>query len=72
MRASRSSVMGWLDRMDRLLSACFPVTRSSNCPIGIGDRPSFVITSIAKLSAFRSASENFSVSAFAAPRRDPH
>ena len=56
MRARRSSVSGWPARNDRLLSACFPVTRNINSPIGFGERPSRCITSIENVSAFCSAS----------------
>ena len=56
MRARRSSVSGWLDRIDRVLSPSLPVTRNSNSPIAFGERPSRCMVSIEKLSAFCSAS----------------
>src|ERR1700678_3005060 len=59
MRFRRSSVSGWFDRMDRLLSTCFPVTRYMSSPIGFGDRPSLCITSIANVSALYSASREY-------------
>ena len=55
IRASRSSLRGWVEMMESPLLS-LPVTRSSNSPVGFAGRPSRCMTSMAKPSALVSAS----------------